>query len=56
MKPAAINCSIERISDGSAIKFSAPSTTGAYRLFVTGFDKGNHLSTANIPVHVGEYK
>jgi len=55
MKPAAISCSMEKISDGSTIKFTAPTSTGAYRLFVAGYDKGNHVAFANIPLYVGDF-
>lgn len=53
-KPEAIDCSIEVITDGS-IRFTAPLQKGAYRLFVAGYDKGNHVATANIPFYVGEF-
>lgn len=50
-KPATINCSAEVIADGS-IRFIAPRREGAYRLFVAGYDKGNHVAFANIPFYV----
>ena len=50
-KPPAVDCAIEVVADGS-IRFTAPLTEGAYRLFVAGFDNGNHAAFANIPVYV----
>ena len=53
-KPATIDCSIEIINEGT-IKFTVPLPKGAYRLFVAGYDKGNHAAFANIPFYVGEF-
>ena len=50
-KPPTVDCAIEIVADGS-IRFTAPLKEGAYRLFVAGYDKGNHVATANIPVNV----
>jgi len=52
-KPDVVDCAIETIADGS-IRFTAPLQKGAYRLFVAGYDKGNHVAFANIPIFVGE--
>ena len=52
IKPKPINCSIKIISDG-VISFIAPTEEGPYRLFVSGYDKGNHVAYANIPIYVG---
>jgi hypothetical protein len=53
-KPEAIDCSFKVTSDG-AVSFTAPLEKGPYRLFVAGYDNGNHVAFANIPVYVGEY-
>ncbi len=50
-KPAAIDCSIEITAEG-AIRFTAPLEEGAYRLFVAGYDNGNHVTFANIAFYV----
>ncbi|MDR2147008.1 MAG: hypothetical protein LBE91_11165 [Tannerella sp.] len=52
-KPASIDCSAEVLAN-ETIRFTAPLRTGAYRLFVAGYDKGNHVAFANIPFYVGE--
>ena len=51
-KPESIDCSIKIISDG-VINFTAPLEEGPYRLFASGYDKGNHVAYANIPIYVG---
>jgi len=53
-KPESINCSFKISSDG-AVSFTVPLEEGAYRLFVAGYDNGNHVATANIPVYVGKF-
>ena len=53
-KSAPINCSMEIVADGT-IRFTVPLQKGAYRLFVAGYDNGNHVAFANIPFHVGEF-
>ena len=54
-KPEAIDCSFIMNADGT-VRFTAPLEAGPYRLYVAGFDKGNHIATANIPIYVGEYE
>lgn len=54
-KPAAVDASFEIEKDGR-IRFTAPLEEGAYRLYVAGYDEGNHVTLANIPVYVGERK
>jgi len=53
-KPAPIDCSFKITSNGT-VNFVAPSNEGTYRLFVAGYDNGNHVATANIPFYVGEF-
>ena len=50
-KPEAVDASITVSGDG-AISFKAPLKEGAYRLFVAGYDEGNHVAFANIPLYV----
>lgn len=52
-KPESIDCSFKIATDGT-VSFTVPLEEGAYRLFVAGYDKGNHVATANIPVYIGE--
>jgi len=52
-KPEAVNAGITATGNG-AIRFTAPLEEGVYRLFVAGYDEGNHASFANIPVYVGK--
>ena len=54
-KPESMDCSFNVSPDGT-VSFTAPSEEGAYRLYVAGYDKGNHIATANIPVYVGTFK
>ena len=52
-KPESVDCSFKITADG-AVSFIAPREKGAYRIFVAGYDKGNHVACANIPFYVGE--
>ena len=52
-KPEAVDADIV-VTDAGAIRFTAPLEEGAYRLFVAGYDEGNHAAFANIPVYVGK--
>jgi len=54
-KPDSIDCSFKAAPDGT-VSFTVPLEKGAYRLYVAGYDKGNHIATANIPVYVGNYE
>ena len=51
-KPQAVEAFFEP-ADDSAIRFTAPLAKGPYRLFVAGYDEGNHAAFANIPFYVG---
>ena len=53
-KPESMDASFKMASDGT-VSFTVPKEAGPYRLFVAGYDKGNHVATANIPVYVGEF-
>jgi hypothetical protein len=50
-----MDCSFKVSPDGT-VSFTAPKEEGEYRLYVAGYDKGNHIATANIPVYVGKYE
>ncbi|MDD6210015.1 MAG: glycoside hydrolase family 2 TIM barrel-domain containing protein [Bacteroidales bacterium] len=50
-KPAAVDCAVEGTGEG-CIRFSVPLKEGAYRLFVAGYDEGNHAAFSNIPFYV----
>ena len=54
-KPEAMDCSFKVSPDGT-VSFTVPKEEGEYRLYVAGYDKGNHIATANIPVYVGKFE
>lgn len=53
-KPETVDCSFIVNANGG-VSFTAPIDAGSYRLFVTGYDQGNHMATANIPLYVGVF-
>ena len=40
------------LGEDSIFQFTAPSTTGAYRLYLYAYDTHNHAATINVPFYV----
>jgi hypothetical protein len=50
--PKPVDCKIVIDNKAGIIKFTAPPTTGAYRIYVYVHDGKNHAATANVPFFV----
>jgi hypothetical protein len=50
-RPVPLNHLIQNRNE-AVVSFTAPSTSGDYRVFIYVRDKGNKIAVANIPFHV----